>query len=88
MSEYTIRRTRRLSDERPRSAVNSFDIDDEPTTMQFRPKRAFTQINIFFMQTRVFHDFDDFAASVRDVESKMLLRNAEQRCWSVSSVEH
>lgn len=39
------------------------------------------------MRQRVFDDFDAFAASVRDVESKMLARNPTRRVWSVSSVE-
>ena len=39
------------------------------------------------MKTKIFHDFDAFANSVKDVESKMLLRNPERRFWSVSAVD-
>ena len=39
------------------------------------------------MKTKNFDDFDAFAASLKDVESKMLLRNAERRRWSVSAVD-
>jgi len=39
------------------------------------------------MRTQTFDDFDAFAASIRDVDSKMLLRNPNQRTWSVSSVD-
>jgi AraC family ethanolamine operon transcriptional activator len=39
------------------------------------------------MQSRVFHDFDAFAESIRDVDSRMLLRNPQRRVWSVSSVD-
>lgn len=39
------------------------------------------------MRSRVFTEFDAFAESVRDVESKMLLRNPKRRVWSTSSVD-
>jgi AraC family ethanolamine operon transcriptional activator len=39
------------------------------------------------MKSQVFFDFDAFAASVRDVDSKMLLRNPQRRTWSIDSVE-
>lgn len=40
------------------------------------------------MQSRVFQDFDEFAASVRDIaDSKMLLRNVKDLTWSIDSVE-
>lgn len=38
------------------------------------------------MQTKVFRDFDAFAASVHDVESRFLLRNPGSRLWSVEAV--
>lgn len=39
------------------------------------------------MKTKIFDDFDAFADSIKDVDSKMLLRNPERRLWSVSAVE-
>ncbi len=39
------------------------------------------------MRTQVFRDFDAFAESVRDVDSKMLLRNPKRRVWSTASVD-
>jgi AraC-like DNA-binding protein len=39
------------------------------------------------MQSRVFHDFDAFAQSIRDVDSRMLLRNPQRRAWSIHSVD-
>ena len=39
------------------------------------------------MQHSVFHDFDAFAESLRDLDSKMMLRNPKRRIWSVSSVD-
>ena len=39
------------------------------------------------MKTKIFDDFDAFAASVKDVDSKMLLRNPERRRWSASAIE-
>lgn len=36
------------------------------------------------MQNQCFHDFDAFAESIEGVESKMLLRNANHRAWSLS----
>jgi AraC family ethanolamine operon transcriptional activator len=39
------------------------------------------------MRSQVFHDFDAFAESVRDVDSKMLLRNPKERVWTTSSVD-
>jgi AraC family ethanolamine operon transcriptional activator len=39
------------------------------------------------VQTQVFEDFDAFAESIRDIDSKMLLRNPQQRTWSISSVD-
>ena len=38
------------------------------------------------MQSEVFHEFDAFAASVRDVDSKMMLRNPRRRVWCHSSI--
>ena len=38
------------------------------------------------MQSEVFHEFDAFAESVRDVDSKMMLRNPKRRIWRHSSV--
>jgi AraC family ethanolamine operon transcriptional activator len=39
------------------------------------------------MRSQVFRDFDAFAESVRDVDSRMLLRNATRRVWYTSSVD-
>jgi len=39
------------------------------------------------MQSQLFRDFDAFAESVRDVESKMMLRNPKRRIWSISHVD-
>ena len=39
------------------------------------------------MRSQVFDDFDAFAESVRDVDSKMLLRNPQRRVWSTCSVD-
>ncbi len=39
------------------------------------------------MRTHCFHDFDEFANSVQGVESKMLMRNPQQRCWTISHVQ-
>lgn len=39
------------------------------------------------MKTKNFDDFDAFADSIKDVDSRMLLRNPEQRSWSVSAVD-
>ncbi len=39
------------------------------------------------MRSQVFRDFDAFAESVRDIDSKMLLRNPKRRVWSVTSVD-
>jgi AraC family ethanolamine operon transcriptional activator len=39
------------------------------------------------MRSQVFHDFDAFAESVRDVDSKMLLRNPKRCIWSTRSVD-
>ena len=38
------------------------------------------------MRSQVFEDFDAFAESVRDVDSRMMLRNPKQRVWSIDSV--
>jgi hypothetical protein len=38
------------------------------------------------IESHVFHDFDAFAASVRNVESRMMFRNAERRTWRHDSV--
>ena len=39
------------------------------------------------MRSHVFRDFDAFAESIRDVDSKMMLRNPKRRVWSVRSVD-
>lgn len=39
------------------------------------------------MKTKNFDDFDAFAASVKDIDSKMLLRDPGRRFWSVSAAE-
>ena len=39
------------------------------------------------MKSQVFYEFDAFAASVRDVDSKMLLHNPQCRTWSIDSVD-
>ena len=39
------------------------------------------------MKTRVYREFDAFAESVRGVDSKMLLRNPNNRVWTIDSVE-
>ena len=39
------------------------------------------------MQSQVFDDFDAFAESVRDVDSKMFLRNPQRRVWSTCAVD-
>jgi AraC family ethanolamine operon transcriptional activator len=39
------------------------------------------------MRSQVFQDFDAFAESVRDVDSRMLLRNTVRPVWSTSSVD-
>jgi AraC family ethanolamine operon transcriptional activator len=39
------------------------------------------------MRSQVFRDFDAFAASVRDVDSRMMLRNPKHRRWHTSSVD-
>lgn len=39
------------------------------------------------MRSQVFRDFDAFAASVRDIDSKMMLRNPRHRAWSISAVD-
>ena len=39
------------------------------------------------VQHQVFQDFDAFAESIRDIDSRMLLRNPQQRIWSTSSVD-
>jgi AraC family ethanolamine operon transcriptional activator len=39
------------------------------------------------MRSQAFRDFDAFAESVRDVDSRMLLRNPTRRVWSTSSVD-
>jgi AraC family ethanolamine operon transcriptional activator len=39
------------------------------------------------MRSQVFRDFDAFAESVRDVDSRMTLRNPKRRIWSTSSVD-
>jgi len=38
------------------------------------------------MQSDVFCEFNAFAESVRDVDSKMMLRNPKRRIWRHSSV--
>lgn len=38
------------------------------------------------MQTHVYNDFDAFAESVHNVDSRMLLRHPKNRTWSVSTV--
>jgi len=48
---------------------------------------AKTRIQRRFVQTHVFQDFDAFAESIRDIDSRMLLRNPQQRIWSISSVD-
>jgi len=39
------------------------------------------------MRSQVFHDFDAFAESVQDIDSKMLLRQPKRRVWSTYSVD-
>jgi hypothetical protein len=39
------------------------------------------------MMSLFFYEFDDFAASVRDVDSKMLLHNPQRHTWSIDSVD-
>ena len=39
------------------------------------------------MRHNVYHDFDQFAESVHDVERKMMLRNPARRSWNISGVE-
>jgi AraC family ethanolamine operon transcriptional activator len=39
------------------------------------------------MQTHCFNDFDAFTESIGDLKSRMLLRNATRRQWSISSVD-
>ena len=39
------------------------------------------------METQEFHDFDAFANSVAGVDSRMLLRDAERRNWTIDRVE-
>jgi AraC family ethanolamine operon transcriptional activator len=39
------------------------------------------------MKTKIFHDFDAFAESVRDVDSKMMLRNPKRRLWSTTAID-
>jgi len=39
------------------------------------------------MQSHTFHDFDDFASAVRDVDSIMLLRNPQRRLWTIDAVD-
>ena len=39
------------------------------------------------MKSQTFHDFDAFVESIRDVESRMLLRNPRRRLWSISLVD-
>jgi AraC family ethanolamine operon transcriptional activator len=39
------------------------------------------------VRSQVFQDFDAFAESVRDVDSRMLLRNPKRRVWSTGSVD-
>ena len=39
------------------------------------------------MRSQIFRDFDAFAESVRDVDSKMILRNPKRRVWCTSSVD-
>ncbi len=38
------------------------------------------------MQTHVYNDFDAFAESVHNVDSRMLLRHPKNRTWSISTV--
>ena len=48
---------------------------------QFRQKlRAIT---IRFMKYQKFHDFEQFAESIRDIDSVMLLNNLKQNIWSI-----
>ena len=51
------------------------------------PVYPFSAIIQATMRSQVFDDFDAFAESVRDVDSKMLLRNPQRRVWSTSSVD-
>lgn len=40
------------------------------------------------MKTRIFKDFDEFSHSIRDIaDSRMLMRNARNRMWSIESVD-
>jgi hypothetical protein len=39
------------------------------------------------MRHRVFHDFDEFAESIRDVDARMVLVNPKQRVWASSTAE-
>ena len=39
------------------------------------------------MRSQIFRDFDAFAESVRDVDSRMMLRNPKRRILSTSSVD-
>lgn len=39
------------------------------------------------MRSQTFRDFDAFAESVRDVASRMILRNANSRVWQTSSLD-
>ena len=39
------------------------------------------------MRSQLFRDFDAFSESVRDIDSKMMLRNPKRRIWSISSVD-
>ena len=55
--------------------------------IQFVMSRQFRQkplaIRIRFMKYKEFQDFDQFAESIRDVDSDMLLNNLKQNIWSI-----
>lgn len=49
------------------------------------PAKSSTSENL--MRHQVFHDFDEFAESIRDVDARMVLVNPKQYVWTSSVAE-
>lgn len=53
-------------------------------SIQFRQK---LELGRLIMQSKVFRDFDEFAESVVDIDSRMMLRNPQRRLWRTTAVK-
>ena len=55
--------------------------------VSFGKNSEISRIGEVSMRSQVFRDFDAFAESIRDIDSKMMLRNPKRRVWRTSSVD-